>query len=400
MVSSSSARAVPGLERPESTRPRLASWPRILVVDSALRENGGVRVVLDLAQRWRRLGAPTEWFVLQQVPDEAPELAADSAPRRYGSRRGRLRFAMPKVFARLLLAARRADVLLSVSEAGNGLLFGVAAAKLLGKPLAACVHTPLERSIEAWTPRPLHELTYAAVRRTDALVCVARALAKNVHAHGVAPERIHVIENGVDVDRVCERGKEPIELRLKAAGDPPLVVSTGRLSRQKGFDVLIEAHARALRAGLPHKLAIIGEGEERAALEGLARRLGVSDSVSLLGFRANPHAIMARADLFCLASRYEGYPLVLIEALALGLPIISTDCVSGPSEVLAGGRYGELVPVEAPDALAAALCNHLRDPSRLRRISELGQGRAREFDPDTNALRYLDILAELHARAA
>jgi glycosyltransferase involved in cell wall biosynthesis len=369
------------------------------VVDSALRENGGTRVVLDLAARWRRLGAPIEWFVLQQVSDEAPALAADTTPRRYGARGGRLRFAAPAVFARLLMAARRADVLLSASEAGNGLLFGAAAAKLLRKPLAACVHTPLERSIESWTPRPLHELTYAAVRGADVLICVARALAENVQAHGIAAERVHVIENGIDVDRVCARAQEPIALPLRAAGDPPLVVSTGRLSRQKGFDVLIEAHARALRAGMQHKLAIIGEGPDRGALEALIERLGVRDSVSLPGFLDNPYAIMARADLFCLASRYEGYPLVLLEALALGVPIISTDCVSGPSEVLAGGRYGELVPVEAPDALAAALCNHLRDPSRLRRLGELGPARAREFDPNSNALRYLEILDGLRARA-
>jgi glycosyltransferase involved in cell wall biosynthesis len=398
LASSSSARAATPHDRRPSQRPNGATWPRILVVDSALRDNGGVRVVLDLVARWRRLGATSEWFVLQRVPDEAPELATDPAPRSYGSRSGRLRFALPQVFARLLLAARRADVMLSVSEAGNGLLFASAAAKLLRKPLAACVHTPLERSIEAWTPRALHELTYAAVRGADALVCVARALAENVQAHGIAAERVHVIENGIDVARVRALGAEPIDPPLRAAGDEPLVVATGRLTRQKGFDVLIEAHTRALRAGMKHKLAIIGEGPERGALEASIERLGVRDSVSLLGFRKNPYTIMARADVFCLASRYEGYPLVLMEALALGVPIISTDCVSGPSEVLAGGRYGELVPVEAPDALAAALCNHLRDPSRLRRVGELGPGRARELDPDRNALRYLEILAGLRPR--
>ncbi|HKU40643.1 MAG TPA: glycosyltransferase [Polyangiales bacterium] len=363
-------------------------------MESAFRENGGLRVVVEHSRRWQRLGAAVEWFVLQQVPDEAAELASQT-PHRYGARGGRLRLAAPLIFARLLLAARRADVLVSVSEAGNGLLFGAAAAKLLRKPLAACVHTPLERSIQAWTPRPLHGLTYAAVRGTDALVCVARALVSNLEARGVPRQRIHVIENGVDVERVRRRGAEPIEPPLPAADGTPLVVSVGRLSAQKGFDVLIEAHARALRAGLPHRLAILGEGPERPALEAQIERLGVGETVQLLGFRTNPHAIMARADLLCMASRYEGYPLVLIEALALGVPMIATDCATGPAEVLAGGRYGDLVAVDDVAALASALCAHLREPARLRQLARHGPERARQFDPDTNARRFLDVLAQL-----
>jgi glycosyltransferase involved in cell wall biosynthesis len=231
------------------------------------------------------------------------------------------------------------------------------------------------------------------------LVCAAQALATHVEVRGVPRRRIHVIENSVDVDLVRARSREPLQLPLRAEGDPPLVVAVGRLSRQKGFDVLIEAHARALRAGMEHQLAIIGEGPDRNALEQLILQLRVRHSVSLLGFRDNPHAIMGRADLFVLSSRYEGFPLVLIEALALGLPIIATDCIAGPSEALAGGRYGDLVPVEAPDALAEALCNHLRNPSRLRRIGELGPARARDFDPDTNALRYLEVLSKLKGTA-
>jgi glycosyltransferase involved in cell wall biosynthesis len=293
------------------------------------------------------------------------------------------------IMLRLARAARQADVIVSVSEMGMNVLLAKVAATITRRPLVITVHTPLGDSVREWVPAPLRRVTLAVNRRADASICVSRGLAAATISHGVPAGRVHVVTNGVDVPAI----------RAQADLDPgvelptPLVVGIGRLTPQKGFDVLIEAHARAIGAGARHHLAIIGEGPDRPLLEKRIADLGVATSVTLLGYRDNPHAILRRADLFCLSSRWEGYPLVLIEALAVGVPIIATDCVSGPAEILADGRYGDLVKVESVDALATAISRRLADPDRARAAAAVD--RAADFDPDHCAARYLEIFASL-----
>ena len=123
----------------------------------------------------------------------------------------------------------------------------------------------------------------------------------------------------------------------------------------------------------------------------------MSDSVSLPGFLDNPHALVARCDLFCLPSRFEGFPLVLLEALAAGAPVIAADCRFGPSEILDAGRYGDLIPVGSQDALVAQMDRFLLDPRDLRERSTAGPARAREFDSEHAASRYLEVFRQLLA---
>ena len=163
-------------------------------------------------------------------------------------------------------------------------------------------------------------------------------------------------------------------------GDPeiPLILSVGELSGRKGFDTLIQAFAR-LRARRPCRLMILGNGGARERLLALAAGLGVAEDVALPGFVPEPYAYMAHADLFAFSSVREGLPLVLIEALAVGTPVVSTDCPSGPREVLEGGRYGPLVPVGDPTPSGRRWpqpsmpgcrprpCARRRDPMRSRR---------------------------------
>jgi glycosyltransferase involved in cell wall biosynthesis len=366
---------------------------KVVVLDAALRENGGMRVMMDLASRWQGSGTATTVFVMQRVAGEAR--VTTRARLVYGQRRvGRLRQGLPLVVARCLAAARGADVIVSNSEAGLHMLLATVAARVLRRPLVVIVHTPLEASIRDWVPRPLRRLTLAAVRTADATICVSRGVADAALACGLRPDRVHVVTNGIDVAAVRARAAHTPPADLPA----PLVVGVGRLSSQKGFDLLIRAHATAVHEGAPHHLMIIGEGPDRAELTSLAASLGVSETVSLPGFRDNPHAILRQADLFCLSSRYEGHPLVLIEALAVGVPLVATDCVSGPAEILAGGTYGDLVPTGSARALADAIGHHLRDPQRLRALAALGPERAAAFDPDACAARYVEIFASLPAR--
>ena len=166
-------------------------------------------------------------------------------------------------------------------------------------------------------------------------------------------------------------------------GDPaaPLILSVGELCHRKGFDTLLRAFAR-VRAQRPCRLMILGRGDERSALLALAAELGVADGFALPGFVPEPYAYMAHADLFAFTSRWEGLGFVPIEALAVGTPVVSTDCPSGPREVLADGRYGPLVPVDDAAALARALIATLDHPLPAEDLREAARPYAIEASTD------------------
>jgi glycosyltransferase involved in cell wall biosynthesis len=170
----------------------------------------------------------------------------------------------------------------------------------------------------------------------------------------LGPEKMRVVFNPIVSDDLTEKARAALDHPWFADGSPPVLVAAGRLRPQKDFPTLLRAFAQ-VAAGRPARLLILGEGPERARLESLVAELGLDDAVQLPGATSNPYAYMARAAAFVLSSRWEGLPTVLVEALACGAPIVSTDCPSGPREILAGGRYGMLVPVEDVDALAGAL---------------------------------------------
>src|SRR5262249_42756316 len=144
-----------------------------------------------------------------------------------------------------------------------------------------------------------------------------------------------------------------------------------------------------VRSRVDARLIALGDGPERPALERLIASLGLGDCVDLLGHRPNPFAFMARASLFVMSSRFEGMPSVLIEALACGCPLVSTDCPSGPAEILDKGRFGALVPVGDAERLAEAILEALRTPPDRERLL----ARARDFARQGAAERYAEILS-------
>jgi glycosyltransferase involved in cell wall biosynthesis len=162
----------------------------------------------------------------------------------------------------------------------------------------------------------------------------------------------------------------------------PLILSAGELCHRKGFDTLLDAFAR-LRAERPCRLMILGRGSEREALLARAAALGVADDFALPGYVPQPYAYMAHADLFAFTSRWEGLGFVLIEALAVGTPAVSTDCPSGPREVLANGVYGPLVPVGDTAALARAMADTLNHPLPPERLREAARAYGIEAATDT-----------------
>jgi glycosyltransferase involved in cell wall biosynthesis len=293
----------------------------------------------------------------------------------------RFRSALPAVLTGLLRAIRRSDVVVSGSEVGFGMILGLPLARLTRRPFVVLVHSDVQRAVEQWRPARLRPALRAAHRRADLAVCLSPGLADGVVANGLAQERVKVMDVGIDVDDVVRRGRVVVRAADAPATGRPVVVAAGRLSYEKGFDLLVRAHAEVRGRGIDHALRIIGDGPARDQLVALATSLGVADTVELTGFLKDPQPWIASADLFVLSSRYEGTGgLVLFEAMAHRVPIVATDCETGPRRVLLDGALGALVPVEDVEAMSTAIAGHLLDPGALRARAQGGPRRARDFD--------------------
>ncbi|MGB3288401.1 MAG: glycosyltransferase [Burkholderiaceae bacterium] len=231
-----------------------------------------------------------------------------------------------------------------------------------------------------WLMRP-------AYARADAIIAVSDGVARDLAQRlGCAPQRIHTRHNPIDTAALAAKSAEPLDHPWFAPGEPPVIVAAGRLSPEKDFPTLIRAFA-LLRARRPLRLAILGEGGQRQALEAQIGALPCKEDILLAGFQPNPSAWMGRAAAFVLSSRWEGFGNVLVEAMACGTPVISTACPSGPEEILGQGRWGRLVPVGDPAALAQAMDDTLADPHPpdVRR-------RAQDFNADLVVESYLPLL--------
>jgi glycosyltransferase involved in cell wall biosynthesis len=200
---------------------------------------------------------------------------------------------------------------------------------------------------------------------------------------------VRTIYNPFDLHQIAERAAEPISHSWLTSKDSPVVLAVGRLNEAKGFDVLLEAFC-ILRQSRRARLMILGEGELRADLERLSNRLNIDPAdFQMPGFSSNPYAWMASCSVFVLSSRREALPGVLIEAMACGAAIVSTDCDSGPNEILVGGKFGQLVPVGDAQALAKAINAVLNAlPSELPNV----RARAIDFKKETAVDSYLELL--------
>ena len=239
-----------------------------------------------------------------------------------------------------------------------------------------------------WRSRFISPLLRRVYPRADALVSVSYGVADDLAAFvGIPRERITAIYNPIVTPDLHARVRAPFDHPWFRPDAPPVVLGIGRLVPQKDFPTLLRAFAR-IRVQRPVRLVILGEGKLHAELETLARTLGIAADVAMPGFVENPYAYLAGAAVFALSSACEGLPTVLIEALACGCPVVSTDCPSGPAEILDGEQYGRLVPVGDDAALAHAICATLdKAPPRERLIQ-----RGKFFSVDRAVEQYERLL--------
>jgi glycosyltransferase involved in cell wall biosynthesis len=204
---------------------------------------------------------------------------------------------------------------------------------------------------------------------------------------GLGADKLRVIHNPVITTEMSVLANEPIDHPWFTDKQSPIIIGAGRFTRQKDFITLIKAFAQ-VRQHKPCRLVLLGAGNLQAQYEQLADELGVRNDISMPGFMHNPYPYMKQADLFVLSSAWEGSPNVLSEALAMGTPVVATDCPSGPREVLQGGKIAPLVEVGDDKNMAEAMLEVLNDPPNKTTL----QAAVNEYTAETSAQRYLQAL--------
>lgn len=341
-----------------------ANTPDLALFIPTLGGGGAERVMVNLARGFSEQGlkvdlvlAKAEGPYLSQVPSRV-RVVDLKASRVLTSLPGLVRY----------LKRERPAALLSALDHAN--IVAIWARKIAGIPcrLVVSTHATLSKVIENASnarSRVMPLFIRWFYPWADAVVAVSQGVADDlVKTTWLPRELITVIYNPIVTPELLEKAKENVVHPWFKPGQPPVILSAGRLTKQKDFPTLIRAFA-LVRAKHPARLMILGEGEERPKLEALVRELGLEDDVSMPGFVDNPYAYMARAAVFVLSSAWEGFGNVLVEAMAVGTPVVSTDCPSGPAEILEGGKWGKLVPVGDVEGLAGAITEQISSPIGL-----------------------------------
>jgi glycosyltransferase involved in cell wall biosynthesis len=241
-------------------------------------------------------------------------------------------------------------------------------------------------------------LMKALYPRADRIVAVSEGVGRDlVNNFGLSVEKIEVIYNCVNIEKVQQLGQERVTEHPWFSYDTPIIISVGHLSEGKGQRYLLEAFKIA-RQQLKCRLVLLGEGPKAKDLIKLAADLQIMEDVAFLGFQRNPFKFMARAKVFVLSSLYEGFPNILLEAMACGTPVISTDCPSGPNEIIRNDVNGILVPVKDSQALASALLSLLGDKELARSISEQALKGIEKYSVKHLAKRFSELFRTILSR--
>ena len=370
----------------------ISNAKKIAIFLPALYGGGAERTMLNLAQGIHQRGHDVELVLAQaegpymaQLPPSLPivDLARGqfvSSSRTFRSLPALMRY----------LRRQRPDAMLSSLTRAN--VVALCARRLTGTPQRLVVNEQNTFSHSAsqsqspfarWTP----SLVRHSYRWADRVVGVSQGVADDlIEAVGIPQHLIDVIYNPGVTPELRHKAQAPVGHSWLQPGQPPVVLAVGSLTRQKDFDTLLRAFAR-LRQARVVRLLILGEGPERQQLEKRIQQLNLTQDVSLPGFVENPFAYMRHAALFVMSSRWEGLPTVLVEALYCGIPLVATDCPSGPREILKNGKFGCLVPVGQPAELAQAMTTVL-DGKGPRPTHDS----YRPFELETSVTQYLKIL--------
>jgi glycosyltransferase involved in cell wall biosynthesis len=246
----------------------------------------------------------------------------------------------------------------------------------------------LDKNAKGWVVQKLATRLYPSA---DEMIAVSNGVADTlVQQMSIQREDISVLHNPVEVEAIRDQADEPVDHEWVEDSEVEVILFVGRLAEQKDLETWLRTFEKVYSKNPNTRGIIVGQGSERKKVTAVAEELGISDVVSIPGYVDNPYRFMEQASVFLLSSRYEGLPTVLIEALACGCPIVSTDCPSGPREILVDGEYGKLVPVGEPNELAEAVIETLADPVASDKLRDRGD----DFSPEAVFNQYERFIEE------
>lgn len=251
---------------------------------------------------------------------------------------------------------------------------------------------PVNEKIMKINARLIPFLARLFYKKADKIICVSQGLKKDLaKTLSISEDKIDVIYNPIFEESILEKTKESTDHHFFVDEKNKIILGSGRLVKEKDFPTLIKAFYELRRKEKNIRLIILGEGEERKKLEKLIEELGLKDNVSMPGFVNNPYPYIKRSNVFVSSSRREGFGNVLVEAMACGTPIVSTNCLSGPAELLKNGEYGKLIPVGDVNALAKAIGEALKSPIESKKLIS----RSKDFSVDKVTKNYLMLFKEV-----
>ncbi|MFN3739293.1 MAG: glycosyltransferase [Thermodesulfovibrionales bacterium] len=262
-------------------------------------------------------------------------------------------------------------------------------------PIIVSEHTHLSRDLSfqrfKFIKKKLVRYLYP---KAECIITVSKGVKEDLHTNfGIPEDRCIVIYNPLDIDLIREKIHDEVD-HPWFKEDVPIIIACGRLTLEKNYPLLLKGIKKVLKR-INVRLIIIGEGEKRLSLESLTTSLGIEKNVAFLGFKQNPFKYIARANLFVLSSLYEAFGNVVLEAMACGVPVISTRCPSGPDEIITDGVNGLLVPVGDEDALAEAILRLLGDKELRQRLAKAGKKRAEDFRIEKIIAEYERVFEEV-----
>jgi len=292
----------------------------------------------------------------------------------------------------------RPDVVFSTLTYINELVYLVNKFLLSPPPviMRSAVVESLNLKDESFIIRYLLGRAYGSAART---VVLTRAMKSDfITNFNLREEKIEVLPNMIDTEYIAEKADEPLtdKIILDRKAEP-LIITVGRLTRQKGQDILLKAFAEYRARNNKGFLILIGTGPLEDELKDSANRLGINRDIWFAGIKENPYKYIKEADIFVLPSLWEGFPNVVLEAMACGVPVVSTSC-SGPSEIITSGMDGVLVPLKNPEEMANAIISVLSDNGYRKNLASSGLRRAKEFDAKIIARKYEELFENVLQR--
>jgi len=351
---------------------------------------GAQRVIVNLTRGFLDLGAGVDLVVTDAggpLRDEVPEEV-----RLFDLGTGGVMAGLPRL-ARYL-RRERPDAMLSTMSHCN--VAAIMARSMSGVRLPLAIREANTLTYRRFRSPSLRErlvfhLMMTLYSRADIVVANSADTASDLVTAGIAGEdEVTVIHNPVVSPALIAKQAETAGHPWMEETGVPVIAGVGRLHPQKDYGTMIRALG-ILRESREARLVILGEGPERETLLRLIRELRLDESVDMPGFVPNPHPFISKASVLALSSRWEGFGNVLVEALAAGTPVVSTDCPGGPSEILEFGRYGALVPVEDPEAMAEAIAGAIDDPPDPGLLKR----RAEDFTIEAVSRLYMDLFDQL-----